>query len=238
MRRDLRIETMAVHSGKEVAPPAGAVVFPIHQSAVYTLPPGAPYHDIPYGRLSNTPSQLHLHERLRGLEGAEAAVATASGMAAVTTTLLALMRQGDHLLVGDSLYGGTHHFLTQRAPDLGWAYTFVDAHDPDSWAAAATPKTKVFLVESITNPLVKVPRLREVVDFCRKAKLVSIVDNTFASPVNFRPLDLGFDIVFHSATKYLNGHSDLIAGCVMGRTEHLELIRRALNSYGGSLDPH
>ncbi|HEU0318333.1 MAG TPA: PLP-dependent transferase, partial [Solirubrobacteraceae bacterium] len=172
------------------------------------------------------------------LEGAEAAVATSSGMAAVTTILLSLMRAGDHLLAGDCLYGGTHDFLTGRAADLGWSVSFVDAGRPETWAAARTERTKVFLVETITNPLMRVGRLDQVADFGRREGIVTVIDNTFASPVNFRPLDAGFDVVFHSATKYLGGHSDLVAGAVMGSAELVDRVRRTLNHYGGSLDPH
>jgi cystathionine gamma-synthase/cystathionine gamma-lyase/cystathionine beta-lyase len=200
--------------------------------------PGTAYHDIPYIRLNSTPSQRYLHDKLAALEGAEAALATSSGMAAVTTTLLSTLRAGDHLLAGDSLYGGTHDFLTQHSEDLGWRCTFVDVNRPETWAAARTGQTKVFLVETITNPMVRVGLLDEVVAFGRREGLLTVIDNTFATPVNFRPLAAGFDLCFHSATKYLGGHSDLVAGCVMGSARLVERVRRTLNHFGGSLDPH
>ncbi|MGH3731537.1 MAG: trans-sulfuration enzyme family protein [Micromonosporaceae bacterium] len=233
-----RIETLAVHAGERNPGPEGSVVFPIYQGTVYTVEPGTDYHDLKYHRLSSTPSQEYLHDKLAALEGAQAAVATASGMAAVTTSLLSLMRTGDHLLASNVLYGGTHDFLTQHSAQLGWTYSFVDPADPASWEAARADRTRAFLVESITNPMMRVGKLREVADFSRRHGLVSIIDNTFASPVNLRPLTLGFDLVFHSATKYLNGHSDVVAGCVMGGTEHVEEVRRTLNHFGASLDPH
>jgi cystathionine beta-lyase/cystathionine gamma-synthase len=205
---------------------------------VFATQPGESYHDIQYIRLNSTPSQQYLHGKLAALEGAEAALATASGMAAVTTILHTLLRAGDHLLVGDTLYGGTHNFLTDHASDVGFSYSFVDPHDPSSWAAARRPSTRAFLVETITNPLMRVGRLREVAEFARAEGLVSVIDNTFASPVNFRPVAAGFDLVFHSATKYLNGHSDLVAGCVMGSSSLVDRVRRKLNIYGGTLDPH
>jgi cystathionine beta-lyase/cystathionine gamma-synthase len=232
------METLAVHGGERRPGPEGSVVFPIYQGTVYSVEPGTGYHDIPYLRLSSTPSQRYLHDKLAALEGAEAAVATASGMAAVTTTLLSLLRAGDHLLASDCLYGGTHDFLTHHAADLGWRFTFVDVSRPETWAAARTPQTRVFLVETITNPLMRVGRLREIAEFARREGLLSVIDNTFASPVNFRPLAAGFDLCFHSATKYLGGHSDLVGGCVMGRTELVDRVRMTLNHYGGSLDPH
>jgi len=235
---DFRIDTLAVHAGERDPGPEGSVVFPIFQGTVYTLEPGTDYHDIKYHRLNSTPSQTYLHDKLALLEGTEAALATASGMAAVTTILHSLLRTGDHLLVGDVLYGGTFDFVTQFADDLGWTYTFVDPHAPETWDAARTDRTKAILVETITNPLMRVGRLRAVVAFAREHGLTSVIDNTFASPVNLRPAGIGFDLVFNSATKYLNGHSDVVAGTVAGSTAMIEKVRHKLNLYGGSLDPH
>jgi cystathionine gamma-synthase/cystathionine gamma-lyase/cystathionine beta-lyase len=164
---DSRIETLAVHAGERAPGPDGSVVFPIYQGTVYRSAPGEAYHDIKYLRLNSTPSQNYLHDKLAALEGAEAAVATSSGMAAVTTVLHTLLRAGDHLLVGDVLYGGTHAFLTAHAEDLGWTYTFIDPHDPSSWAKAKRPNTRAVLVETITNPLMRVGALREVAAFAK-----------------------------------------------------------------------
>jgi cystathionine beta-lyase/cystathionine gamma-synthase len=232
------MDTVAVHGGEPRPGPEGSAVFPIYQGTVYEVEPGTGYHDLKYIRLNSTPSQRYLHDKLAVLEGAEAAVATSSGMAAVTTILLSLMRAGDHLLAGDCLYGGTHDFLTGRAADLGWSFSFVDAGRPETWEAARTDRTKVFLVETITNPLMRVGLLDQVADFGRREGIVTVIDNTFASPVNFRPLQAGFDLVFHSATKYLGGHSDLVAGAVMGGADLIERVRKTINLFGGSLDPH
>ncbi len=233
-----RIETLAVHSGERRPGPEGSVIFPIYQGTIFEVEPGTSYHDIKYIRLNSTPTQKYIHDRLAGLEGAEAAVATASGMAAFSSAVLSVLKKGDHVLASDCLYGGTHDFLTQHADDLGLAYTFVDPHRPESWAAARKPSTKLFLTETITNPLMRVPRHREIVAFARKEGLTTLIDNTFASPVNFRPLDHGFDLVFHSATKYLNGHSDIVAGCVLGSAARIDRVRRIVNHFGGCLDPH
>lgn len=235
---DPRIDTLAVHAGERRPGPDGSVVFPIYQGTVYAVEPGTDYHDIRYIRLNSTPSQVYLHDKLAALEGGEAALATSSGMAAVTTILLSLLRAGDHLLASDCLYGGTHDFLTHHAEDLGWSYTLVDPGRPETWESARTSHTRAFLVETITNPLMRVGRLREVGAFARQHGLTTVIDNTFASPVNFRPLTIGFDLCFHSATKYLNGHSDIVAGSVAGSTELINRVRRTLNHYGGSLDPH
>lgn len=232
------LETVAVHSGERRPGPEGSLVFPIYQGTVYESRPGEGYNDIQYLRMSTTPSQLYLNDKLAELEDGEAAVATASGMAAVSTTLLSVLRAGDHLIAADVLYGGTKGLLNKFAERLGWTYTLVDVHKPESWEAARTPQTKAFLVETISNPLVRVGRLREVAEFAKSAGLVSIIDNTFASPVNFRPLHEGFDLSLHSATKYLGGHSDLVAGCVVGSAELIAQVHGALNLFGGSLDPH
>jgi cystathionine gamma-synthase/cystathionine gamma-lyase/cystathionine beta-lyase len=233
-----RVETLAVHAGERRPGPEGSVVFPIYQGTVYQTVPGTGYHDQQYIRLNSTPSQKYLHDKLAALENGEAALGTASGMAALSASLLTLLGPGDHLLAGNVLYGGTHDFITQDSPRLGWSYTFVDPHRPETWAAAARPRTRVFLAETITNPLMRVPPLGEIVAFAKERGLATIIDNTLASPVNCRPLETGFDLVFHSATKYLNGHSDLVAGCVVGRRELVERVRRTLNHYGGALDPH
>jgi cystathionine beta-lyase/cystathionine gamma-synthase len=232
------MDTVAVHGGEPRPGPDGSVVFPIYQGTVYETEPGAGYHDLKYIRLSSTPSQRYLHARLAALEGAEAAVATSSGMAAVTSILLTLMRAGDHLIASECLYGGTHDFLTGHAADLGWTCSFVDAGRPETWEAARTGRTRVFLVETITNPLMRVGLLGQAAAFGRREGIVTVIDNTFASPVNFRPLQAGFDLVFHSATKYLGGHSDLVAGAVMGGADLVERVRKTVNLFGGSLDPH
>jgi cystathionine beta-lyase/cystathionine gamma-synthase len=234
----IEFETIAVHGGERRPGPEGSMVFPIYQGTIFSVDPGTDYHDLKYIRLSTTPSQTYLHDKLAALEGGEAAVATSSGMAALTSTLLALLRKGDHLLATDVLYGGTRDFLTHHAEDLGWSYTFVDTSRPETWQKARQPETRLFLTESITNPLIRVPRLREIVEFAKREGLITLIDNTFATPVNFRPLSIGFDLVFHSATKALNGHGDLVAGCVVGSSELVDQVRRALNHYGGVLDPH
>jgi cystathionine beta-lyase/cystathionine gamma-synthase len=216
----------------------GAVCLPVFQSATFVSRGDDGYHDVRYARLSNTPNHHVLHAKLAAIEGGEAALVTASGMAAITTSLLTFLGAGDHLLVQDCLYGGTHGFVTQELPALGIAHDFIDATDPDSWQKLLRPTTRVVYVESITNPLLGVADLPAIVRFARAHDLVSMIDNTFATPVNFRPLDVGFDLSLHSATKYLNGHDDIAAGCVIGGAEHVEHVRQRLNHLGGSLDAH
>lgn len=213
------------------------MVFPIYQGTVFESRDGEGYGDIQYHRLNTTPSQRYLHDKLAVLEGADAAVATSSGMAAISTTLLTMMRAGDHLIASNVLYGGTYELLNQYAERLGWSFSLVDPHRPRSWEDALRSNTKAMLMETITNPLVRVGRLTEAAAFASAHGLISIIDNTFASPVNFRPHEHGFNLSVHSATKYLGGHSDLVAGCVIGNQRYVDAVRSTLTLFGGCLDP-
>jgi cystathionine beta-lyase/cystathionine gamma-synthase len=238
MRRRRGIDTELVHAG-EARPRFGrAVVMPVFQSATFAMAGDADYHDIRYARLSNTPNHDVLHAKLAVLEGGDAGLVAASGMAAIATTLLTLLTPGDHLIAQRCLYGGTYDFVVQDLVALGIETTFVDGDDPESWRAALRPRTRAFYCETMTNPLLDIADLPAIAGFCREHGIASVIDNTFGTPVQFRPIEHGFDVVVHSATKYLNGHSDLIAGAVVGRAEIVERIRRKLNHLGGSLDPH
>ena len=231
-----KLDTMLIHAGEPRI--AGSVTMPIFQSSTYVTSERAGYHDIRYGRLSNTPSHDALHQKLAAAEGAEAALATTSGMAAISTALLTFLRAGDHLIAQDSLYGGTHDFISHDLTALGVEVTRVSGNDPGSWEKARRPQTKVFYCEAITNPLVRVADLEGIVAFARKHSIASVIDSTFATPLGFRPIDRGFDLAVHSATKYLNGHSDLIAGAVMGSRALIEKVKHKLDHLGGSLDAH
>jgi cystathionine beta-lyase/cystathionine gamma-synthase len=159
-------------------------------------------------------------------------------MAAISTTLLSVLTAGDHLLAQSCLYGGTHDLVTGELARLGIACDFIDADRRDSWAALLQPNTRAIYVEAMTNPLLEVADLEGVVQFAREHHLVSMIDNTFATPVNFRPIEMGFDLSIHSATKYLNGHADIVAGAVAGDAATIERIRHKANHLGGCLDPH
>jgi cystathionine beta-lyase/cystathionine gamma-synthase len=152
--------------------------------------------------------------------------------------LLSLLSTGDHLLIQDCLYGGTHEFVANDLPALGIEFDFIDGNDPDSWERLLRPETRGVYVETLGNPMLGLPNLEAIVAFARDNGLVSMIDNTFASPVNFRPLEKGFDLSLHSATKYLNGHTDIVAGVIVGRADLVERITHKLNHLGGALDPH
>jgi cystathionine beta-lyase/cystathionine gamma-synthase len=234
----MKIETLLVHAGEPRPRIEGAVALPVFQSSTFVERGDRGYHDILYARLSNTPSHVALHQKLAALEGAEAALATSSGMAAISTALLSLLGSGDHLLAQDTLYGGTHDLLTRDLPRLGIEVTFLDPQAPRSWEAQLRRNTRAVYFETLTNPLLQVADLEAAAEFARARGLVSLIDNTFATPIGFRPLAHGFDLSLHSATKYLNGHSDLIAGAVMGSAARIEAVKHKLDHLGGSLDPH
>lgn len=234
------IDTNLVHAGRPLPNIEGAVVNPIFQSANYLMGQESDYGQVRYIRLNNSPNHLVLHARLAAIEGTEAALVTASGMAAITSTVLAFVRSGEHVLAHESLYGGAQGWFQHDAPRVGISCTFVDARDvaTGAWEAALRPNTRLFYVEGITNPLMQVLDLEAVVRFARQHGLLAVIDNTIPTPVNFRPAAMGFDVVVHSATKYLNGHSDIVAGAVAGSKEHVDRVRGVLNHLGGSLDPH
>ena len=238
MKTFKRIETKLIHAGEPEPRVLGAVSLPIFQTAMFEYAGEESYHDIRYIRLNNSPNHLALHRKLAALENAEAGLVAASGMAAITTTLLTVLSAGDHLLAQDCLYGGTHDFLTQDFAGFGLEFDFIDGDDPDSWKNKLRPNTKAIYVEAISNPTLQVSDLKAAAAFAKEHGLVSIIDNTFPSPINFRPAEWGFDVSLHSCTKYLNGHSDIVGGACIGRADLIEKITHKLNHLGGSMDPH
>ncbi len=232
------METKLIHAGEPKPLICGAVAMPIFQSATYEYSGESSYHDIKYIRLNNTPNHLLLSEKLAAIENAETSVVAASGMAAISTTLLALLSAGDHFLAQNCLYGGTHDLITKDLPSLGISVDFIDADAPETWAGKLQPTTKLVYMEALTNPLLQVGDHRALIAFCKSHGLLSLIDNTFPTPVNFRPIDLGYDISIHSGTKYLNGHSDIVAGAVIGPSHLIRKVTHKLNHLGGALDPH
>jgi len=235
---DLSLATKLIHAGEIRPGVLGAVSLPIFQSAMFEYAQAAHYHDIKYIRLNNTPNHTVLHAKLAALENAEAALVAASGMAAITTGILSVLTAGDRILAQESLYGGTHDFFTKHLAGFGIGCDFLDIEDPASWPERLRPTTKAIYVETISNPLMQVPDLEAVVKFASAHNLISMIDNTFATPVNFRPAEHGFDLSFHSVTKYLNGHSDIVGGAVIGRADLVEKALYKLDTLGGSMDPH
>ena len=239
---DKEFATRAVWSGTQNV--EGAAVTPIFLSSTYQLTDEAyagwaagAQHTALYSRLSSINSE-GVAMKLAQLEGAEDGETFASGMAAISTTLMGLLSIGDHMVASADCYGGTYGLMTEDLPRFGIEVTMADMRDPSSYEAAIQENTKILYVETITNPVIKVCDLEAMAAIAKKHGLIAIVDNTFASPYACNPIDYGFDLVIHSGTKYLGGHSDLIAGLVVGRKDLVAEIFPKKVHFGGAADPH
>ncbi len=228
----MKKETQCVHSGSLDDKIYGGVNSPIYTSSAFTYLDRAP---VSYPRYFNTPNQKAVVEKICLLEGAEDGVLFSSGMAAISTSILAFAAHGDHVVMMDELYGGTHAFATDQFERLGISYTFTST-DANAICDAVTDKTRVIVIESPTNPLLSVIDIKKVGAFCRSRKVISIIDNTFATPLYQNPLNLGIDIVIHSGTKYLGGHSDICCGIVISSKEFAGSIRKVGMNLGGSMN--
>ena len=228
----MREETACVHSGKYRDGVTRGINTPIFTSSSFE------YLDCEqtiYPRYFNTPNQDAIVKKMCVLEGAEDGLLFSSGMAAISTTVLALAGSGDHVVMMDELYGGTHAFATDAFGRFGIRYTFA-ATSADAVAAAVQPETKVIVIESPTNPLLGIIDIRSVAEFARKRGITTVIDNTFASPINQKPVELGIDAVVHSGTKYLGGHSDLCCGITLSSRPIVSRIRAMARNLGGSLN--
>lgn len=214
----------------------GPVVTPLVQSVNFLQPQGTD-QGLRYTRYGNTPNAEVVQQRLALLERAEAALVLSSGMGATACAMMALLRPGDHLVSSAWIYGGTHKLLTQELAALGIEVTFVEPTHSRGWRQALRPSTRAVFVESPVNPTTRVLDLRPLAQLTREAGVALVVDSTFASPVNFRPIEHGADVVIHSATKYLNGHHDILSGAVMGSAPFIEEVRQKMAVWGQAPDP-
>lgn len=237
-----RPETKAVRGGIDLSKKNGPLTTPIYQTATFQTTDNeqqlrATHTDMFYTRYGN-PTNTVAENAIAGLEGTEAALLFASGMTAVTTAIMALLKSGDHIVAQRDIYGGVTKFLTQWLPKLGIETTLFDTNDFDQLARAIRPNTKLLHLESPTNPTLRVVDLRKAAAIAKQHKLISMIDSTFATPINTRPAEFGIDLVMHSGTKYFGGHSDLIAGVITGRRELIEKIHETRTTLGGNMDPH
>lgn len=237
--------TQAVHAGEDREANFGAISVPIYPASVFALPDadaGIAIHNFEkpgyfYGRLGN-PTQTALEKAMVELERGQAALALASGMAAISAAVLTVVNSGDHIVAPESMYSTTTNFLRHIEGKFGITTTFVDATDAETYATAIRPETKLFWIETPSNPLVSITDIERVAAIAKAAGITTVADNTFATPFNQRPLDLGVDAVIHSATKYLGGHSDLTAGVLVGNEELVEKARHGANKFfGGNIAP-
>ena len=227
-----KLHTKCVHSGEIKDTQFKGAVSPIFMATSYA------YFDVDnlrYPRYFNTPNQEAIGKKIAALEGAEAGLPFASGMAAISNTLFAFLEKGDHIVLQKDIYGGAFHFAEEELNKYGIEYSFTKGIEVSDFEHEIKKNTKIIYFETPSNPLLKIVDIQAIVALCKKQQLISIVDNTFASPINQQPILLGVDIVIHSATKYLGGHSDILAGAVVSNKEYILQIFQTGKNFGGNL---
>ena len=232
MTKKIGLQTICTHVGELKDEQFKGAVSPIYMSTSYQ------FDDVDvkrYPRYFNTPNQESLSKKIAALEHAEAGMIFGSGMAAISTTLLAFLKTGDHIVVQNTLYGGTSNFIREEFPKYGIEFTFTKGYEVSDFEAEIKDNTKVIYIETPSNPLLTITDIKGISALAKDKGVLSIIDNTFASPVNQNPIDFGIDIVVHSATKYLGGHSDILAGAVACSDEHMTVIWNVGKNLGGNL---
>lgn len=224
--------TESVHAGSHGDPQFKGLATPIYPASAYDYEGLATQ----YPRYYNTPNLKSVAEKVAALEMGEAGLMFSSGMSAIVTSLVTFLKEGDHVIFQNDLYGGTYYSVTTELPRLGISYTMVDGSDPRNFERAITPATRVIYIETPSNPTLKITDIKSVAEIARAKGITTIIDNTFASPVNQNPIALGIDVVAHSGTKYIGGHSDLCCGVVVSRRELIDKIHAKAINWGGSPD--
>jgi len=229
------INTICTHFGELEDTVYKGAVSPLYMSTSYAFEEVAVKR---YPRYFNTPNQVALAQKIAALEHAEAALIFGSGMAAISTSLLAFLQAGDHVVLQKTLYGGTYNLVTEEFGKFGISYSFTDGLKAEDFEAKIQENTKVVYIETPSNPLLTITDLKAVAALCKKHNIISMIDNTFASPVNQNPIDFGIDVVLHSATKYMGGHSDILAGAVATTDDYIHRIFHLAKNLGGSLSDY
>jgi cystathionine beta-lyase/cystathionine gamma-synthase len=237
-----RPETVAVHGASDLEKKNGPVGTPIYQTSTFEVTDNDEQQRVTttdryYTRWGN-PTNTAAEQAVAAVEGVEAARTFASGMGAITTTILALLKTGDHVVAQRDIYGGVTKFFSQWLPRLGIETTFVDTNDYEQHARAIRPNTRILYLESPTNPALRVVDLKKTAALARQHKLISMIDSTFGTPINQHPAEYAIDLVMHSGTKYLSGHADLTCGVVCGRQELMDQIWETRTTLGNCMDPH
>ena len=229
------LNTICTHTGELEDTQHKGAVSPLYMSTSYA------FEDVEvkrYPRYFNTPNQVGLAKKMAALEHGEAALIFGSGMAAVSTTMFAFLHKGDHVVLQNTLYGGTSNLVVEEFEKYGIEYSLTDDLKIESFKAKIKENTKVIFIETPSNPLLTITDVKAVAKLAKEHNLVSMIDNTFASPVNQNPIDLGIDVVIHSATKYMGGHSDILAGAVISSEAHINTIFQLAKNFGGSLSDY
>ncbi|MCB0400124.1 MAG: PLP-dependent transferase [Winogradskyella sp.] len=231
-KEKLGLNTICAHVGEVKDEQFKGAVSPMFLSSSYE------FLDVDvkrYPRYFNTPNQEYLAKKIAALEHTEAALIFGSGMAAISHMFLAFLQKGDHLVVQNTLYGGTVNFIKEEFPKYGIEYTFTNGYKVEDFEAVIQPNTKLIHIETPSNPLLTITDIKAIAELGKSKSILTSIDNTFASPVNQNPIDLGIDMVMHSATKYFGGHSDICAGAVASSQEHIDRIWNVSKNLGGSL---
>ncbi|HZE09368.1 MAG TPA: aminotransferase class I/II-fold pyridoxal phosphate-dependent enzyme [Gemmatimonadaceae bacterium] len=234
--RKMGLSTNAIHGGETRPTPGMGVTAPLVQSVNYVQEPGTS-EGLLYTRYGNAPNAERVQKRLAVLEGTEAALVLASGMGATACSMLALLRPGDHLISSSWIYGGTRKLFTEDLMGMGIEVSFVNPLEPRAWRKGLKKNTRVIFLESPVNPTCRVLEMNSLQSLAHAQGIALVVDSTFARPVNFRPVEHGVDVVIHSATKYLNGHHDILCGVVCGNEPFIDEVRRKMTVWGQAPDP-
>ena len=230
--KKLGLNTVCVHTGEVEDLTFKGAISPIYLSTSYEFDE---VDALRYPRNFNTPNQEALCAKIAALEHTEAALLFGSGMAALSAVFMAFLKSGDHLVVQNTLYGGAVNFIRQEFPKFGIEYTFTEGYEVDDFAAAIKPNTKLIHIETPSNPLLTITDIQGVANLAKSRGVLTVIDNTFASPVNQNPIDFGIDIVMHSATKYMGGHSDILAGALAASHQYIDIIKNSAKNFGGNL---
>ena len=235
MKKNKGVDTKCVHSGDLIDDRFKGATSPLFPSTAYDF---INVNEDKYPRYFNTPNQLALSKKIADLENSEDALLFGSGIAAIFSSLFSFIKSGDHVIFQSSIYGGTLNLVIKEFKKFNIKYSLVDSFDLKDYEKEIKSNTKIIFIESPSNPLLKLIDLKSIAELCKKNNLISIIDNTFSSPINQNPSDFGIDIIIHSATKYLGGHSDILAGALASNKKYIQTIKESSINYGGNLSDY
>lgn len=235
MKKNKGVNTKCVHSGDLIDDRFKGATSPLFPSTAYDF---INVNEDKYPRYFNTPNQLALSKKIADLENSEEALLFGSGIAAIYSSLFSFIKSGDHVIFQSSIYGGTLNLVIKEFKKFNIKYSLVDSFDLKDYEKEIKSNTKIIFIESPSNPLLKLIDLKSIAKLCKKHNLISIIDNTFSSPINQNPSDFGIDIIIHSATKYLGGHSDILAGALASNKKYIQTIKESSINYGGNLSDY